>query len=111
MEQDWKPIILRGATSNRVKKTSMSSFTTHHDSKLRKLDNDMDIVERKTTVDVRTTIQRGRTAMGLSQKQLANRMNEPENIVKDLESGKLNNPSPQLVAKLKRTLNVNFSLS
>lgn len=110
MEQDWKPIILRGATRNDAKMTTFSSFTTHHEAKLRKLESGDELTEKKIPSTVRTAIQKKRVEMGWSQKQLATHVNEPEHVIKDIECGKLASPNPKLVLKLKLRLNINIYL-
>jgi ribosome-binding protein aMBF1 (putative translation factor) len=109
MDQDWNPVILRGAT--RTKAPTKSSFISHQHAKDIKLEQDEMVVEKQTNRDLRSMIQRKRIEMGLSQKQLATRMNEPEHIVKDIEGGKLLSPKPHVVLKLKKILNMSFRLS
>lgn len=110
MDQDWKPVILHGAQSVK-KKTTSSSFVNHQDAMNRKLERDEEVVQKKTNVNIRTMMQQKRTEMGLTQKQLASRLNEPEHVVKDIENGKLLTPEPSLVSKIKRILNISFKLT
>ena len=110
MDQDWKPVLLRGAPSVN-KTTTSSSFISHQDAKNRKLDCNEEVVQKKTNMNIRTMMQQKRMEMGLSQKQLASRLNEPEHVVKDIENGKLLTPDPSLASKIKRILNISFKLT
>jgi len=110
MDQDWKPVILHGTCSKKVQPKS-SSFVSHQHAKERKLEQNEKVSEKETNRDIRTLIQKKRIELGLTQKQLATKLNEQEHVVKDIENGKLLSPSPQLISKLKRILNVSFKLS
>lgn len=60
------------------------------------------------TIGVNTgkAIQKARAAKGISQKELATKINEKVSIVVECESGKLVNVSQQILIKLERALDV-----
>lgn len=109
--QDWTPVVIKGTSlKSTAKPSTSSSFLTQHDAKMRKLDNDEELSEKQTSVSVRQQIQKRRVELGLTQKQLATRMNEQEQLIKEIENGKLTHPSQEIVSKLKRILNIRFTL-
>lgn len=51
-------------------------------------------------------IQQGRQAKGLTQKDLATKINEKQTVVNEYEAGKAVNPNQQILAKMERALGV-----
>lgn len=127
--QDWEPVILKKPTSNRPKKVNdferVNGMQTVHTmkqgggknsqnlnynptgmSKVQKaaLDND-GLTEKIETVDrkISQNIQRARQAEGLTQKELAQKVNQPLTVIQDYESGKAI-PNANLINKLEKVL-------
>lgn len=57
------------------------------------------------SLDVAKLIQQGRQAKGLTQKELATKINEKQQVVNEYESGKAI-PNQQVMGKLERTLGI-----
>jgi putative transcription factor len=120
MEQDWTPVVFKkkapakkilpknGLVANTVKKASggKNSQTIQVNSKKieEAIDNDEFIIP-KISVDTKTQIQQGRQVKGLTQKQLAQKCNLPENVIKDYEQGK-GVPKKQDLVKIGKVLGI-----
>lgn len=57
-------------------------------------------------MSVSKAIQQARQAKGLTQKDLATKINEKPSVVNDYEGGKALNPNQQILMKLERALGV-----
>ena len=108
--QDWSQITF---TKNKAKSDAflkLYSKVTHQQSHEHKLDLGVDVPLKTTDFNIRKAIQSARIGKGLSQKELATALNEKLDTIVKLENGALQTPSPNLVAKLKKLLNVTFKL-
>jgi len=124
--QDWTPVILKKRTNHRSKPVTdferVSGVETIQTTKQNggknvqnnsismtkvqkeALDND-GMPKKVETVDrkISQNIQRARQAEGLSQKQLAQQVNQPLTVIQEYESGKAI-PNANLINKLERVL-------
>ena len=88
--QDWKTIVVhKPKTSDKVKNASKkpSNTTLKNISIEKKADAD-DLHHKELTLKLRQDIMKGRSAKSLTQKQLANSINLPQQVISDIESGK-----------------------
>lgn len=88
--QDWKTIVVhKPKTSEKVKNASKkpSNATLKNLSIERKAEAD-DLHHKQLTLKLRQDIMKARTAKSLTQKQLANAINLPQQVISDIESGK-----------------------
>lgn len=120
MGQDWTPVVFKnrptakkilpknGLVTNTVKKfnAGKNSHTNQINSKKieEAIDND-EFKIPKVSVDTKTQIQQGRQAKGLTQKQLAQQCNLPENVIRDYEQGK-GIPKKQDLMKIGKVLGI-----
>ena len=73
-------------------------------SNYRQLAETNDVVPTKTIGhDFKMAMQKARTAAGLSQKDLATRVNEKQGVISDYESGRAI-PNPGIISKIERVL-------
>ena len=76
------------------------------DLNTRRLDEDTENLKHKlVSSDTKTAIIKGRNAKGMSQKELATKINEQMKVVQEYESGKAI-PSQQVLNKLERALGI-----
>ena len=105
--QDWKTIVVhKSKTSDKVKNASKkpSNATLKNLSIERKADSD-DLHHKQLTLKLRQDIMKGRSSKSLTQKQLANAINLPQQVISDIESGKaIYNASH--INKIKRYLKI-----
>jgi putative transcription factor len=74
--------------------------------RIAKLDRDNEVAPPpRVNPAVGRAMQAARLAMQLSQKDLANRINEKQSVLQDIESGKAN-ANPQILGKIERQLGV-----
>ncbi|KAK3088230.1 hypothetical protein FSP39_016417 [Pinctada imbricata] len=74
------------------------------DKNTAKLDRETEELHHDTvTLDVSRLIQQGRQAKGLTQKELATKINEKQQVINDYEAGKAI-PNQQVLAKMERVL-------
>jgi ribosome-binding protein aMBF1 (putative translation factor) len=102
--QDWKTVVLR----SKKKDTEKNKVPRKSGTRLQKFekmaDND-ELKHKKVDQAMKTKVQQGRLALKLTQKQLAQRCNVQEQVIKDIESGKANY-NPRDMNKIKRVLNI-----
>jgi len=105
--QDWEPIYLHLKKHTDPKKKSKDSkvntYVPSKESKLEKKIDEGDLKIKKTPAEIGKIIQGRRTAMGLTQKELAQRINIPAKTILEIESGKAKH-NPQVISKIKRAL-------
>jgi len=107
--QDWKPIIMNaGKRENKnVSKVTVNKIDPNS-AKLKsiekKADND-ELKHKKIDNELRMKIIQGRNAKNFTQKQLANSINLPLQVVSDIESGKAIY-NHQHINKIKRYLKI-----
>ncbi|KAL2916054.1 multiprotein-bridging factor 1 [Polyrhizophydium stewartii] len=97
-----------GGTIASQKKTGINQNVKGIDAgKAAKIDNETETfhVER-VPLSLGKTIQQARQAKGLTQKDLATKINEKQPVVNDYESGRATNPNQQILAKMERVLGV-----
>ena len=91
--QDWKDIVVRKNKKKEPDKIAagLNRKKNSENHKLLKLekkaDND-ELKHDKITKELRIKIQQGRSSKGLTQKQLANNINLPQQKISDIESGR-----------------------
>jgi putative transcription factor len=128
---DWEPVVLKKKSSTARKdqpkgdaaiavaartgqhvdseKKHAASTNKQHGGPLvdaRKLEDPDSTVKLKTvSVDLKNQIQQARQAKGLSQKELANKINEKQTIVAEYESGKAI-PDQKILSKMSKALGV-----
>ena len=98
---------------NKNNKNDKAPHLTYEQSRyihLTKAEDDERNHEKQTNVDVRKQIQQARLNKKLSQKELGNKINVSEKVIKELESGVLKNPSPHLIQKLRNVLEIKIKL-
>ncbi|KAG6878791.1 hypothetical protein C0993_008090 [Termitomyces sp. T159_Od127] len=93
------------ATDKKLSVGNKANQGTDH-QRIAKLDRENEVAPpAKIAPNVGRAIQDGRMALKLSQKDLAQKVNEKPSIIQDYESGKAV-PNTQILGKLERTLGV-----
>ena len=104
--QDWKQVVIGQKKSKTKSPKTTKKKKDPENRKLlkieKKAEND-ELKHDKITKELRTKIQQGRASKGLTQKQLANNVNLPQQIISDIESGKAIY-NAQHINKIKRHL-------
>jgi len=103
--QDWKPVIVKTQKKNEGAKTSTRkvSESQQRDKKILKQDAEGDLKHRKVSPELRKQLQQARSSVGLTQKQLSQRVNLPVSVINDIETGKAIY-NHQQINKIKRFL-------
>lgn len=108
--QDWKPIIMNAGKSKnkennvKVKVNKMDNNTAKLKSIEKKADND-ELKHKKIDNELKMKIIQTRNSKKLTQKQLANNINLPLQVISDIESGKAIY-NHQHINKIKRFLKI-----
>ena len=99
--QDWEPVVLN-------KSKSKTYNTTNENNK--KINNIEDEIKINPTVSLSNSllIQKARTQLKLSQKDLAQKLNVDSKIIQGYESGKVV-PDVKLIIKLEKILKVKLN--
>ncbi|KAJ3105297.1 hypothetical protein HDU96_008645 [Phlyctochytrium bullatum] len=97
-----------GASVATEKKTvSNNNGPAYDPGKAAKLENETENFKvERVSLSVGKAIQQARQAKGLTQKDLATKINEKQTVVNEYESGKAANPNQQVLAKMERVLGV-----
>jgi ribosome-binding protein aMBF1 (putative translation factor) len=97
--QDWKPIVFNNI------KASKSSFVDHKKVYIdQKIDEDGNPVKKSLPKDFGSKMQRARSSKGLTQKQLAQKLNCKLTDVQQYEQGKIVNPNKAFARRIEKTL-------
>jgi putative transcription factor len=115
--QDWEPVVFKKSSTQQqrsgnvesVKKSDVGNRQNVPQGNTYKLDN-IDSSEAKLSlkmIDSRAVeaVKRKRCDLKITQKELANKAQVPETVIKNLENGKEQH-NPQLLTKLQRALGV-----
>lgn len=116
--QDWNPLIIGNNNKNKKKEdplnlkhregqsveTLKKNKIKENSSILNKLENDEIIKIETIPLDVSKKIQQARTALKMTRKDLAQKLNVKENIIIDLENAKYKFDK-QLIRKIEKILN------
>lgn len=105
--QDWKTIYLKSKnTKTQNTPTSHNKYNNHNEHKMEKNITDGNMRIAKVDKNKSMTIQQRRLSQGLTQKDLANKLNIPVKTINDIESGKANK-NPQIMNKINQFFNNN----
>jgi putative transcription factor len=86
--QDWKTLIVKKTKEKPDKKKTKITKIIDPNIKMEKKIEDGKMEHDKITNELRIQIQKGRASKGLTQKDLANRVNLPQSVINEIESGK-----------------------
>jgi len=98
--QDWHEIILKRNTPKIIKTGGQKGPSNSLD----KVDKD-EFKLKKVNKDLSSQIKNHRNSKGLTQKDLAQKINVKPSVINDYESGKAV-PNPSIINKLKRILEI-----
>ena len=117
---DWEPVTLKKSLG--TKKSSLgtakaagggatearSGAARSHSAHLAKLEDSDDVYKHKTvSIELKKAITQARMAKKMTQKQLANAINERAEVIQEYENGKAI-PNPQVLNKLDRALGIHL---
>jgi ribosome-binding protein aMBF1 (putative translation factor) len=105
--QDWKPVVLRKSKPKPQPKLQSSGH-----KQFTKLDNNDEDIEapKYLSYEFRQQLQKARCSKKMSQKDLANRINEQTSIVSGYENGKMV-PQSRILIKINRILGTRLKIS
>ena len=108
--QDWEPVVIR--SNNVVKKEAQQhqSVKPMGNKEFQRLDSEEIPKLNKITREQSQAISIARNACNLSQKELAQKLNIPENIIREYENSTVANFSHQLYNRILKVLKVNPKL-
>jgi len=108
--QDWEPVVIR--SNNAVKKEAQQhqSIKPMGNKEFQRLDSEEIPKLNKITREQSLAISNARNACNLSQKELAQKLNIPENIIREYENSTVANFSHQLYNRILKVLKVNPKL-
>ena len=104
--QDWKTVVVHKPKNDKTSSSKKKpSNTTLKNISVEKKAEEGNLEQKKYSLELRQSIMKGRTAKSLTQKQLANSINLPLQVISDIESGK-GVYNPQHINKIKRFLKI-----
>lgn len=103
--QDWKQVIIGKKSNPKIKENNKNQEI----NKIKKIESKADtdtLHHTKYTREFRTQMVQKRTSiLNMTQKQLASKLNLPEKVIKDIESG-VSIYNPQHYNKIRRILKI-----
>lgn len=102
MEQDWSPITLHKAPI-KIKKITNQSIKYKEDE-----DEDGKPIKKTLPKDFGNSMQKARLAKGLTQKELAQKLNVKISEIQEYEQGKVTNPNRGFARKIEKALGSNL---
>jgi putative transcription factor len=103
--QDWKTVIVSKPKTDEKSSKKKPSNTSLKNMSVEKKAEEGNLEQKKYSLELRQSIMKGRSAKSLTQKQLANSINLPLQVISDIESGK-GVYNPQHINKIKRFLKI-----
>ena len=108
--QDWDVIYTRGnkelnKKKEKEKEKNKSNTSFVKEKKIDKKIEEGNLKHDKIKLDSSKQIQQQRLKLGMTQKDLAKKLNIPVKTIIEIESGKANK-NQQLISKIKRNLNI-----
>jgi len=104
--QDWKPVYvyLDKKSKDAEKNKNISKKSPNKEQKMEeKIENCEKLKVKVTPVEIGRDIQKKRTELKLTQKDLAQKVNVTPKVILEIEAGKAKH-NPQLIVKIKRFL-------
>lgn len=101
--QDFNDIVIRLKKPEKANHPHIQKPTGN--KQIQKLENEEPEAPKKIAPDVKKKICQARTAMKMTQQELAQRINVKPDIVKDYECGNAI-PNPQILNRLQKVLNI-----
>lgn len=101
--QDWNPVVWNKTDEKKNNKTVYPAGN----KKFQELDSDEPEAPKPVGLSVGKQIQQARMKLKMTQKQLAQKINEKANVIQDYESGKAI-PNPSVKRKIATVLNIKF---
>jgi len=105
--QDWEPVVIRSNSAAKKEAQQHQSAKPMGNKEFQRLDNDEIPKLNKITREQSLAISNARNACNLSQKELAQKLNIPENIIREYENSTVANFSLQLYNRILKVLKVN----
>ena len=105
--QDWEPVVIRSNSAAKKEAQQHQSAKPMGNKEFQRLDNDEIPKLNKITREQSLAISNARNACNLSQKELAQKLNIPENIIREYENSTVANFSHQLYNRILKVLKVN----
>lgn len=102
--QDWKTIYVKSNKQPDNKTQKQQSQSNNFEKKMEEKIENGNMRTEKIDKDKSLSIQQKRQSKGLTQKDLANKLNIPVKTINEIESGK-GNKNPQIINRINRYLN------
>ena len=102
--QDWKTIYVKSNKQPDNKTQKQQSQSNNFEKKMEEKIENGNMRNEKIDKDKSLSIQQKRQSKGLTQKDLANKLNIPVKTINEIESGK-GNKNPQIINRINRYLN------
>jgi ribosome-binding protein aMBF1 (putative translation factor) len=102
--QDWEPVVFTKKTQETKKKENVQKPAGNKEM-IRLMEDDIPKLN-KMSREYALAITNGRTAMGFSQKDLAQRLSVKDNIIKEYENCQVANFNMGFLKKILRTLKI-----
>ena len=112
--KDWNTVIIHGKNAKTAKPTPtvkqhIKNSSVKNDNNMKKLDEETEnFTIQKVSVELKDAISKARTAKRLTQKQLAQSINEKVDVIQSYENGKAI-PNNSIIMKMQKILGVKLT--
>jgi putative transcription factor len=112
--QDWNTVIIHGKYAKTAKpaptvKQHIKNSSVKNDNNMKKLDEETEnFTIQKVSLELKDAISKARTTKRLTQKQLAQAINEKVDVIQSYENGKAI-PNNSIIMKMQKILGVKLT--
>ena len=102
--QDWNTIIVKSKKNNNNQEGKTKQYVKSKEQKMSEAEEEGKLTHKKMDSDFGKSLQKYRLSQGLTQKDIAQKLNIPAKDINEIESGKMKH-NGQLMGKIKRLMN------
>ena len=102
--QDWNTIVVKPKKSDNQEGGKSKQYVKSKEKKMSEAEEEGKLTHKKMDSDFGKSLQKYRLSQGLTQKDIAQKLNIPVKDINEIESGKMKH-NGQLMGKIKRLIN------
>ena len=102
--QDWNTIVVKPKKSDNQEGGKSKQYVKSKEKKMSEAEEEGKLTHKKMDSDFGKSLQKYRLSQGLTQKDIAQKLNIPAKDINEIESGKMKH-NGQLMGKIKRLMN------
>lgn len=101
--QDWNTLFINPKKKDNNQVDSKQKYVKSNEQKMNEKEEEGKLTHKKMDIEFGKTLQKYRLSQGLTQKNIAQKLNIPAKDINEIESGKMKH-NGQLMGKIKRLM-------